>query len=212
MKKKQLYKLYISLLVLLTMTVFSGCSTEDQISLSEEKIKPVKVLEVNQVTYPLTLEYLGIVASSNNNNPIVNVGLTQEDVDKVNIGQKTIVKANGKEVEGSILSIGDIPDPQTRTYNIEIELTESDFKIGTITDVTIVLEEKEGILIPISSILKNGDTYVYVIENDTVIKKEITLGDIKGSNIAVSGLNTGDKLVIEGANKLSVGDKVTIKQ
>lgn len=207
MKKKLLY---ISLLLLLTIGILSGCSNDDQVSLSEEKLKPVKVQELSQVTYPVTLEYLGIVA--NNNNPIVNVGLTQKDVDKVNIGQKTFVKANGKEVEGSILSIADIPDPQTRTYNIEVELKDDSFKIGTITDITIILEEKEGILIPISSILKNGDIYVYVIENDIVVKKEITLGDIKGSNVAVSGLNTGDKLVIDGANKLSVGDKVVIKQ
>lgn len=207
MKKKLLY---ISLLLLLTIGILSGCSNDDQVSLSEEKLKPVKVQELSQVTYPVTLEYLGIVA--NNNNPIVNVGLTQKDVDKVNIGQKTFVKANDKEVEGSILSIADIPDPQTRTYNIEVELKDDSFKIGTITDITIILEEKEGILIPISSILKNGNIYVYVIENDTVVKKEITLGDIKGSNVAVFGLNTGDKLVIDGANKLSVGDKVVIKQ
>jgi len=207
MKQKQLY---LAILILLSLGVLSGCSSQEQVSLSEEKIKPVKILEVNEVTYPLTLEYMGIVVS--NTNPIVNVGLTQEDIGKVNIGQKTFVTANDKELEGSIVSIADIPDPQTRTYNIEIELTDSDLKIGTITDVTIILEEKQGILIPISSILKNGDIYVYVIENDAVVKKEITLGDIKGSNIAVSGLATGDKLVIEGANKLSVGDKVAIKQ
>lgn len=207
MNKKHLY---IALLILLTLGVFSGCSTEDQVSLSEEKVKPVKILEVSEITYPLTLEYMGIVVS--NNNPIVNVGLSQDDINKVNIGQKTVVKANGKEVDGSILTIADIPDSQTRTYNIEIELEKSDFKIGTITDVTIILEEKQGILIPISSVLKNGDIYVYVIENDTVVKKAITLGDIKGSNISVSGLTTGDKLVIEGTNKLSVGDKVAIKQ
>lgn len=208
MKKRQLY---IALLLLLTLGIFSGCSNNDQVSLSEEKVKPVKVQEVSKVTYPLTLEYLGIVASKNNNS-IVNVGLTQEDVDKVKIGQKTIVKANDKEIDGSILSIADIPDQQTRTYNIEIEITDSDFKIGTITDVTIVLAEIEGILIPISSILKNNDSYVYVIENNTVIKKEVTLGDIKDSDIAVTGLNPGDKLVIEGTGKLSVGDKVVIKQ
>lgn len=146
-----------------------------------------------------------------NKNSTVNVGLTIEDVEKVQIGTKTIITANGKEIEGTVSSIADLPDTQTRTYNVDIALSEDAFRIGTITEVTFILEENKGILIPITSIVKNGSTYVYTVEGDIVKKKNVEIVDTIGTNIIVSGLTSGDKLIVEGTKQLSEGDKVAIK-
>lgn len=146
-----------------------------------------------------------------NDNPVVTVGASQKDIDKIQIGQKAIVTVNEKEYLGTVSSIGALPDMQTRTYNIDIELEENSLRVGTITDVTIILEEKTGILIPLNSIMKNGETYVYVIENGIAKKKTIELGDTIGANIVVNGLRNGDKLIINGFKDMTEGDKVVVK-
>lgn len=70
------------------------------------------------------------------------------------------------------------------------------------------------IVIPTAAIQRGAKgTYVYLInaDNATVSMRPITLGPTSGDNVAVnSGLAAGDRVVIDGADKLRDGAKITL--
>lgn len=66
-------------------------------------------------------------------------------------------------------------------------------------------------MIPISSILNDGEDYVYVVENGRAVRKNITLGDAHEDKVSVEGLKAGDKLVIEGMKEIKAGYRVSEK-
>ena len=144
------------------------------------------------------------------NHMVIRSGVTQEDVEKIKEGQTAKVKINDRVVEGVVSFIDSIPDQQTRTYNVEIELKETNFKIGMIGKVSFIIGEEKGIWIPISSVMTNGTDYVFVIENNKAMKKKISLGSIKGSMVLTNGLKPGDQVVVEGMKEITDGEIVEV--
>jgi membrane fusion protein, multidrug efflux system len=57
-------------------------------------------------------------------------------------------------------------------------------------------------------------TFVYLVKQDsTVAVQKVQLGPQDGERIAVtSGLNPGDRIVVDGADKLRDGSKVALRQ
>ena len=64
----------------------------------------------------------------------------------------------------------------------------------------------------LSTILNDGEDYVYIIQNNRVTKRKITILSINNNQVLVSGLNVNDQLVIEGGRFLSVGSEVNITE
>jgi len=145
-----------------------------------------------------------------NENQVVQVGLSQEDVVKVSLGNRAIVNVDGVEAKGQITNISEVPDEQTRTYQIEIGLDNNKFKIGSIAKIEISIGEEKGILIPITAIMANGSDYVYIVNDGVIESHRVNTGEIVGSQIRVEGLKDGNKLVIENAKEIRVGDKVKV--
>ena len=84
---------------------------------------------------------------------------------------------------------------------------------GAMVRITLKpVNETRGALIPQASVLSDTDgNYVYVIEGDTAkIKRVKTLGT-SGSNMVVSGVNSGDIVAEYGIQSLSDGAKVNIQ-
>ncbi|MBK6538864.1 MAG: hypothetical protein IPG09_14200 [Ignavibacteria bacterium] len=56
-----------------------------------------------------------------------------------------------------------------------------------------------------------SEKYVFILENDIAKKKVVSIGGRNNNNTMISsGLNKGDKLIIEGFQSLADGDKVQI--
>ncbi len=147
---------------------------------------------------------------------IVNVGLSQEDVRKVEMGLPAKVIIDDETVDGEIATIEQVPDLQSRTYNVEISLPEKiakdKFYLGAIADISLKLGEEKGIMIPITSVMSNGQDYVYVVVEEKAVKQKVELGDVIENNVSVKGITSGSKLVIEGMKSLEDGYEVTVKQ
>ncbi len=45
----------------------------------------------------------------------------------INLDTMVRIEHNGKTFDGSVLDIGQVPDPQTRTYDVEVGLSETTF-------------------------------------------------------------------------------------
>lgn len=146
---------------------------------------------------------------------LVNVGLSQEDVKKVKQGTAAAVSIESLKAAGKIKTIDPVPDAQSRTYNAEIALSEElpaqAYQIGATVKVAFAIGEKQGIWIPISSVLNDGEDYVFVVDNGRALKKNIRLLDHQGFNVRVEGLKPGDVLVTSGMKELKEGSPVNVK-
>lgn len=148
-------------------------------------------------------------------NQVVTVGLSEEDVKKITVGTKARIKIDNTTVNGEIINIVQMADEVSGTYSTQIKLLNpidnSKFYVGEDVKVYINVGTKNSIWIPISSILNDGEDYVYVVQGGHAIRKNVTLGDTNEDKVAVKGLESGDKLVVEGMKNIKDGYKVTVK-
>lgn len=146
-----------------------------------------------------------------NNRQIVKVGLTQKDISKISVGMPAEVVIDDVRVEGKVSHVEQIPDQQTRTYNVDVMLSEQNFPLGAIAKVKIRLDIQKGVWIPLTAVLSNGEDYVFTVQNDIARKRKVTILGVKGTQVFIEGMQSGEKLVVEGMKRLTDGDKVSIK-
>ncbi len=163
---------------------------------------PQKEMEMYSAGYPIA-----IVRS---NEQIINVGLSQSDVQKVIVGTEATIDVYGETATGVITHISEIPDTYTRTYNAEVTVSDKIFKIGSIAEVSFQMGEKDGIWIPINTISSNGEDYVYLVKDGRAFKRTIELQEIYEDTIKVSGIEPGESLVTSGMKNLKDGYRVKI--
>lgn len=145
-------------------------------------------------------------------NQMLTIGVTQDDVEKISSGMKAAIKINGKQYTGSVTNINQTPDQASRTFSVEVAVDEEDrkFYIGTIGEVEIITGNSEDIWIEIPHIQNDGDDYVYVVKNNTAVRKNITVKEIKNNKASVYGLSDGDILITSGQKNVKSGYVVEI--
>ena len=118
-----------------------------------------------------------------------------------------------KPFTGVIGSVSSRIDPSTRSILARIIVNNSEFKIipGQLMTVKIIYNETKEIGVPESAVIIQGNTaFVYVINNDIALKKNIKIGKRNFGKVSIiSGINEGDLVVSEGVSK--VRDKTKIK-
>lgn len=148
-------------------------------------------------------------------NQVVTIGLSSDDVKKVKTGTKAQVKINNNKVDGEIINIVQMSDKASGTYSAETKLLNpidnSTFYIGDTVKVYVSVGDKNSIWIPISSILNDGEDYVYIVENGHATRKNVSLGATNEGKVAVEGLKPKDKLIIEGMKNIKAGYSITTK-
>ena len=151
-----------------------------------------------------------------NQEQVINVGLNQTDAAKIKLGTQAEVKVGSFTGEGEVIRIDQVPDTETRTYDTEIKLTTEipaeAYFIGATADVSLDVGAEEGIWIPISAVMNDGEDYVFIVQTDRATKKNISLKNNQGFTVRVEGLSPEDNLVISGMKQLSEGIKVTIAE
>lgn len=142
---------------------------------------------------------------------VVKIGVTSEDLMKVEVGMETLVIAENQQWRGKVSHINNMPNEITRTYAVEIHMPEGEFPIGTIANVQLMMGHERGISIPISAILSEGEDFVFVVDNDKAKKRKIEIYDVIGTNALVKGIKDGELIVVEGMKRLRDNDQVILK-
>ncbi|SFL15827.1 RND family efflux transporter, MFP subunit [Paenibacillus sp. 1_12] len=109
--------------------------------------------------------------------------------------------------------LSDIMDPQTKTYELIIQVPNPDKGLKPGMKVLIQLtnsEELDVVAVPSYSIVKEGeDSFVYVLVNDTVEKRKVNMGRASDSyQELLSGVKEGELVVTSGQQQLVDKDKV----
>lgn len=135
--------------------------------------------------------------------------IDQEDVSKIKVGQKATINIDSfpdSVFESEITYISFIPvsGQSSTVYEIRFKLPVNNqdltYRLGMDGDVLITLEQQDNALIvPLDAVNDdNGKSYIWIKENNSLIKKYVTTGIENDSEIQIlEGLNSHDSVVIK---------------
>ena len=122
-----------------------------------------------------------------------------------------------KLAEGTLSAVDSAIDTTTGTVKLRARFANANealFPNQFVNAQLLVNTLKDATVIPIAAVQRGQPgTYVFVINpDDTVSVRKITLGPQNGEQVAVTnGLAPGDRVVVDGADKLRDGSKVALR-
>jgi len=147
----------------------------------------------------------------------VEVGVPERFLSQLAVGQAidvTVATYPGRKFTGEVFFVGPFVDPATRTALVKARIAnpKHELKPGMFANLDLTLKLKESaVVIPESSVIPSGErNVIYVVdENDTAQVRQVKLG-IRAAGLVeiVSGLQGGERVVVEGIQKIRPGGKV----
>ena len=155
----------------------------------------------------------------------VEVDVNESYINRVQPGQPAITNLNAYpnwDISSEVIAIIPTADRNKATVKVRIGLLEKDArvlpdmgaKVSFLKDYIIEAPEKlEGVMIPSSSLIKEGNlSYVFVIKNGLITKTKVTVGSLSTNFSRISnGIEVGDNVVTDPNNELQNGQEVLIK-
>ena len=155
----------------------------------------------------------------------VEVDVNESYINRVEPGQPAITNLNAYpnwDISSEVIAIIPTADRNKATVKVRIGLLEKDArvlpdmgaKVSFLKDQIIETPEKlEGVMIPSSSLIKEGNlSYVFVIKNGLITKTKVTVGSLSSNFSRISnGIEVGDNVVTDPSNELQNGQEVLIK-
>ena len=153
--------------------------------------------------------------------PVVKVmiNVTESDLSKIRTGMPVTVSFDafeGETFEGKVSRIYPTVDTATRTFRTEILISNPSERIlpGMFARVSVNLGERSNVVVPDRSIVKqtgSGNRYVYILHDGKVYFERVELGRRLGDAYELlSGVNSGDTVVISGQSRLADGVEVEV--
>ncbi len=148
----------------------------------------------------------------------VTVGVPESDVASVfdlDSADVVIEALGNRKVRGKKIFLSRQPRTLARLYDLELVVQNPDGRIlpGMFARVELVKKVfDQAMSIPLYSIITQGDqSFVYVAEDNTAVKRFVKLGILNGWQIQVtSGLEPGEKVIVVGHRLLDDGQNVEI--
>jgi len=155
----------------------------------------------------------------------VEVDVNESYINRVQPGQPAITNLNAYpnwDISSEVIAIIPTADRNKATVKVRIGLLEKDArvlpdmgaKVSFLKDQIIEAPEKlEGVMIPSSSLVKEGNlSYVFVIQNGLIRKTKVTVGSLSSNFSRITnGIEVGDNVVTDPNNELQNGQEVLIK-
>jgi multidrug efflux pump subunit AcrA (membrane-fusion protein) len=121
----------------------------------------------------------------------------------------------GKVFRAVVDRVAPVVDPSSRTKTIRLTFQgdSSRVDLGMFAKVKLLLDPRAPeVLAPEDSVIRRGDkSYVFVLQKDQVVRKEVAVGlAVDGTVELVSGVKAGDTLVVKGQELLDDGAKVKV--
>ena len=148
----------------------------------------------------------------------ISAGIPESFIGEVKKGSEvkiTFPVYPGEEFSGTVSYVAPTLSSVNRTFEIELIMNNRDGRLKPEMSANIEIIKSnldEAIVLSQDFIIDYGnEKFVFVLENDIAKKKVINIGGRNNNNVRISeGLNSGDKLIIEGYQSVSDGDKVQV--
>ncbi|OAT79844.1 hypothetical protein A6M21_15365 [Desulfotomaculum copahuensis] len=159
-----------------------------------------------------------VVSMVNLDKVVVKATVGEDVINQLKQGEKVQVKisaASGQPFTGVLTNISPAADPVTKAYPVKIEIDNANhiLKPGMFAEVDLPRDRQKSLLVPRDAVVKDGDkSYVWVLKDGVVNRREVKTGDSDGTNIVItSGLTAGEDVVTAGQETLQDGARVTVK-
>jgi RND family efflux transporter MFP subunit len=148
------------------------------------------------------------------------LGVEPEDIDKVKLGQEVaLTRVNipgSKGVTGRVRKISRAANPTTRLVDVFVDLPSSSrFLLGEYILGKIAVASVQGLMVPRSAVLPEGDRYVlFTVKDGRAQKHTVRVGFQNEKNVEVVArdLHPGDLVVTLGNYELQHGMAVKIEE
>lgn len=148
---------------------------------------------------------------------IIKTGVSESDISYLNKGDRVIINYHGKEYEGKVTGLGIRPASGSNNYPVEIVLSNPQKVLfpGMVVEGQIFSQTFENVLYTSIENLreKYDQEFVYVINDENRAEiRTVTLGEKVANNVIIaSGLEIGDRLVIDGIDSLTEDTLVDVR-
>ncbi|WP_217366061.1 efflux RND transporter periplasmic adaptor subunit [Brevibacillus sp. HB2.2] len=130
-------------------------------------------------------------------------------------GDTVPVAVEGKaKITGTITFISPVLNEETGKYLVEIAVSNKDNVLIEGMVATVEMSRKvNGMLVPVQSVgIKETQRFVMVVENGVLKRRDVEVGQIIGNNVEIlSGLQSGNQILISGITYYAEGEVVTVK-
>jgi len=176
------------------------------------------VTKLNTSVGAMVSMQLPIVTLGDLRNLEVVAHIPEKYVSNVSLGQETrisLISWDDEYLTGKISEISPVVDPTSRTLRVKVDLQETDSRVraGMFVRFSMVTETFENVLtLPSSAVVERfDDQFVYVIDGDKVVKRNILSGlSVNGISRIDEGLEEGEVVVVKGNNLLEDGSLIKI--
>jgi len=118
----------------------------------------------------------------------------------------------GRSFAGSVSSIDSRVDMNTRSVTVRALLANDDgaLKPGMFLNVSLANDEREALVIPEEALTPEAERqYVFVVSEGKVSRREVHIGGRRPGSVEVlAGLSAGERVIVEGTQKVRDGASV----
>lgn len=118
----------------------------------------------------------------------------------------------GRSFTGRVSSVDSRVDPASRAVTVRADIPNAEglLKPGMFMTVTLRRAAEAQVIVPEQALVPElGKVFVFVVAADRVQRREITLGARRPGDVqVVSGLAAGERVIVEGTQKVRDGDSV----
>ena len=154
----------------------------------------------------------------------VKISVPESEMAGIHVRQRARIAVqalDGKQYEGYVIEKGVIADPVSRSYSVKIRVEGTDnallpgmvsqVSLGKISQASPSQESVAPIVIPahLVQLADDNSNFVWVDEGGKAVRRSIVCGEYSSNGVVVaSGLKNGDRVIVEGQQKVSTGMKV----
>ena len=144
----------------------------------------------------------------------VTAEVDEEDIARVHVGQKVVLRADalpGEVLDGSVTEVTPKGDPVARSYRVRVALAEPGrFQVGMTVDANLIVAERaNALLVPVTAVQGNA---VWLVNDGRLHRQAVRVGVTgAGRTEILEGLAPDARLVDSPAADLRDGHRVRIR-
>jgi len=153
----------------------------------------------------------------------INVSVPENEIGNIKTGQQakiTVPALGGSEYTGVVDKKGVEANPVSHTYSLKIKTgnPKSELMPGMVCKVFLQNDKNNNdkqIIIPNKCVQISPDNkqFVWLADGNIAKRRFVTVGSLSDYGIIIeSGLSEGDKLIVEGFDKISEGMQISVTQ
>lgn len=145
------------------------------------------------------------------------VDVPERDVPYLAVGQEEQILPDRDAAPlatGRITYISELANPLTRASRVEITIANPDHRLrsGQIVRVRLTRDVRQNVvMIPLKAVIPLEEGYeVYVVQGNKARRRTVNLGFLRQDRVLAEGLETGDRLIVQGHRLVSSGQRVNV--